>query len=189
MEKEQIIRPGWIKAIRSINHWISNLLDRIAGGAAVVLCTVMTIVVLLGVFYRYVLVDPVVWSEELSTFAMVWLAMTGGSMGIKRCSHVGVSYVVDNIGWLKRNRNAVGIVVNVLILSFLLVLVYQANNLALFARMQISSALGISMFWPYLGLIVGGWMMVIQVLCQIVDAMTGGAEIYVDECCLGEEQN
>lgn len=175
-----------ITTIRIFNRKISNGTDLFAGYLAVILCSVMTIVVLLGVFYRYVLNDPLAWSEELSTFAMVWVTTIGGSMGIKRYSHVGVSYVIDNMNYLNRNRNYIGILVNILILLFLGVLLIEGRTLALFASNQTSSALGISMFWPYFGLLFGGALMIIQVSTQIVDGLTGGAEKYVDECCLGE---
>jgi TRAP-type C4-dicarboxylate transport system permease small subunit len=186
MKNAKTLQPAWIVSIRTVNRTISDGLDQVAGFSSVLLCSVMTIVVLLGVFFRYVLTDPLVWSEELSTFAMVWLTMIGGSMGIKRYSHVGVSFVVDNVGWLDRRRHVVGIIVNLLILFFLVVLLKEARTLALFARGQTSAALGISMFWPYCGLMVGGLMMTVQVICQIVEGLTGGVDRYVDSCCLGE---
>jgi TRAP-type C4-dicarboxylate transport system permease small subunit len=180
------MKPAWMISIRKVNRKFSDGIDRLAGYAVVLLCSVMTIVVLLGVFFRYVLIDPLVWSEELSTFAMVWVTMIGGSMGIKRYSHVGVSYVVDNVPFLERHRNAVGVLVNVLILFFLVMLLKEAKTLALFASRQISPALGISMFWPYCGLIVGGLMMALQVFSLIVVGLTGGGEKFVDTCSLGE---
>lgn len=180
------MQSALMKSIRKWNRKVSNGVDYLAGLAAVVLCSVMTIVVLLGVFYRYVLTDPLVWSEELSTFAMVWVTMIGGSMGIKRYSHVGVSFLVDNISFLDRHRNAVGVLVNLLILFFLVMLLKEARTLALFASRQTSPALGISMFWPYCGLLVGGLMMAVQVVSQIVDGLTGGVEKFVDTCSLGE---
>lgn len=180
------MQPTWIESVRKWNRKVSDGIDRVAGYAAVSLCSVMTVVVLLGVFFRYVLTDPLVWSEELSTFSMVWVTMIGGSMGIKRCSHVGVSYLVDNIPFLDRRRNAVGVVVNFLILFFLVMLLKEARTLALFASRQTSPALGISMFWPYGGLIFGGLMMALQVVSQIIEGLTGGGEKYVDACCLGE---
>ena len=180
------MQTAFVRAIQKVNRKVSNAIDCLAGYMTIVLCSVMTFVVLLGVFYRYVLTDPLAWSEELSTFAMVWLTMIGGSMGIKRYSHVGVSYVIDNVFILTKNRNAIGVVVNVLILLFLAILLKEGQNLALFASNQTSTALGVSMFWPYCGLLVGGWMMLLQVVSQIVEGLTGGAEKFVDDCCLGE---
>lgn len=180
------MQPSLINTLRVLNRKISNVIDRLAGFLAILLCSTMTIVVLLGVFYRYVLIDPLAWSEELSTFAMVWLTMIGGSMGIKRYSHVGVSYVVESVQFLNRNRNYIEVLVNILILCFLCVLLKEGRALAVFASSQTSTALGISMFWPYCGLLIGGAMMALQVMSQIVDGLTGGAEKFVDECCLGE---
>ena len=134
-----------------------------------VLCATMTLVVLMGVVFRYVLKAPLAWSEELSTFAMVWVAMIGGSMGIKGSYHVGVSYVVDNVTWMKNHRWVVQVAVNLIILFFLAVLLKEALMLASFAKIQTSPALGISMFWPYFGLVFGGALMIIQVLCRIID--------------------
>ena len=102
-------------------------------------------------------------------FRDVWFAYRDEDWILK-----GVSFVVDNVGWLDRRRNVVGIIVNLLILFFLVVLLKETRTLALFARSQTSTALGISMFWPYCGLMVGGLMMTVQVICQIVEGLTGG---------------
>ena len=171
----------------SVIRKFSDLIDRITGWICIGLCTLMTVVVLLGVFFRYVLLDPIVWSEELSTFMMVWVAMLGASMGIRRGRHVGVSYVVDQVSLLKKNKRIISIVVNLLILVFLYVLIKEGLYLAMFAKNQISAALGISMFWPYFGLLVGGVACVIQLVCQIFEAISGDVVIVDDECSLRSE--
>ena len=163
---------------------VCDLIDRITGWTCIGLCALMTVVVLLGVFFRYVLLDPIVWSEELSTFMMVWVAMLGASMGIRRGRHVGVSYVVDQVKFLNNNKKSISIVVNLLILIFLYVLIKEGLYLALFAKTQISPALGISMFWPYFGLLMGGMAIAVQVVCQIFEAIGGNVVIVEDECSL-----
>ncbi|MEH0018015.1 MAG: TRAP transporter small permease [Desulfobacter sp.] len=156
------------RANLKISHWV----DQCAGLAAMSLCAVMTIVVLLGVVFRYILNDPLVWSEELSTFAMVWVAMIGGSMGIKGSYHVGVSYVVDNVAWMNNHRRVIRLAVNLIILFFLVILLKEAVHLARFAKVQTSPAMGVSMFWPYFGLVFGGGLMILQVVSQIIDVLT-----------------
>ena len=171
----------------SVTRKFCDSLDRITGWICVSLCLLMTVVVLLGVFFRYVLLDPISWSEELSTFMMVWVAMLGASMGIRRGRHVGVSYVVDQISLLKKNKRRISITVNFLILIFLYVLVKEGLSLALFARNQISTALGLSMFWPYFGLLVGGVVTAIQVACQIFEAFADDVALVEDDCSLKGE--
>ena len=114
---------GWKTRLRSVNQAVSNRIDQGAGYAAMALCSGHDRRGAVGRgFLRYVLNDPLVWSEELSTFAMVWVAMIGGSMGIKGANHVGVTYVVDNVSWLKRHPGTVTVLVNLIILVFLLIL-------------------------------------------------------------------
>lgn len=165
----------------------SDILDRTAGQMCVVLGAMMTIIVLFGVFFRYVLLSPLVWSEELSTFLMIWLAMLGGSMGIRRGRHVGISYALEKIPFLQKHRKAMSVFVNLLILIFLSVMLKEGFSLAFFAKRQVSPAMGISMFWPYFGLLVGGMTIALQVLYQIFEALEGEVTIIQDECSIRSE--
>lgn len=174
-----------LHTIRTINSKISNGLDQISGYFVVVLGLLMTGVVLLGVFYRYVLVDPIAWTEELSTFSMVWLVLIGGGMGIKRSSHVGVTVLLDNFLFFKKHRKVIQLITSLLITAFLILLIKESINISYFAKRQTSTALGISMFWPYLGLVVGGILMLIQMISKIIESITGETEIFKDECSLG----
>lgn len=167
---------------------ISDLLDRLVGWSCVILGSAMTVVVCVAVMFRYVLNAPLEWSEEISTFMMVWFAMLGASMGVYRGRHVGVSFVIEKVGFLSRNYRAVSIVSNLLILGFLMVLLWQGYILAMFARLQQSPALMISMFWPYFGLLVGAVAVSLQVVFQIIKAGAGRDIFAKDACCYqGEE--
>ncbi len=169
MKRKTGLGLDWKKIIQDVNLKVSNGIDQCAGYAAMMLCSIMTLVVLLGVIFRYILNDPLVWTEELSTFAMVWVAMIGGSMGIKGSNHVGVSYVVDNVRLMRNHQGGIRIAVNLIILFFLVILMREAANLAEFAKVQTSPAMGVSMFWPYFGLVFGSGVMIIQVVSQIIE--------------------
>lgn len=166
---------------------LSEILDRVVGWICILLGSLMTVIVFVAVIFRYVLNSPLEWSEEISTFMMVWFAMLGASMGVRRGRHVGVSYIIENIEVLNRNSRWIGVASNFLILIFMFVLLQQGYFLALFARQQISPALMISMFWPYFGLLVGSVAVCLQLICQIIKALAG-SEVYVlDACCYIDE--
>jgi len=148
---------------------ISDIIDRIAGSICIFLGIGMTVIVVVSVFFRYVLLSPLVWAEEISTFLMVWLAMMGASMGLKKNKHVGVNYIVEKLVSSKRVKKIISIIVNVLIVIFLIVMLKEGYSLSLFAKNQVSPAIGISMFWPYFGLLVGGFIMIVQVVCRIIE--------------------
>jgi len=43
-----------------------------------------------GVFFRYVLSQPLAWQEEVSMVAMVWLVFMGASVVAKRSAHIRI---------------------------------------------------------------------------------------------------
>ena len=47
-----------------------------------------------GVFTRYVLGNPLVWSDELATFVFLWLAMLGSVVAYRRGEHISLSVLV-----------------------------------------------------------------------------------------------
>jgi len=47
----------------------------------------MTILVFLQVVFRYLLDAPLDWSEEMASFAFVWMALLGASVGLRNDEH------------------------------------------------------------------------------------------------------
>ena len=82
---------GFINLIRTI----SDLLNKVVTQLCLVSMAGMTIVVLLGVFFRYVVRMPLSWTEELSRYLMIWAASLAISLGIKGNDHVGLTILVD----------------------------------------------------------------------------------------------
>ena len=48
-----------------------------------------------GVVYRYVLKSPLVWSDEVAIFSLIWLTFIGGSMSVKLGRTAVVTIFVD----------------------------------------------------------------------------------------------
>lgn len=59
--------------------------------AAIAIFTAMFFCVAGQVFFRYVLGDPLVWSDELARYLLVWCAFLGWVIAARRRSHLGVS--------------------------------------------------------------------------------------------------
>ena len=52
----------------------------------------MTVVVFLQVVYRYVLTQPLHWSEELARYLFVWLSILGATLGLQKRGHFGLDF-------------------------------------------------------------------------------------------------
>src|SRR3954454_21584469 len=55
----------------------------------------MALMVLLGVYTRYVLNDSLAWIEELARFSMVWLSWVGGGLAFRSGAHIAVKFTPD----------------------------------------------------------------------------------------------
>lgn len=77
----------------------------------------------LQVFSRYALANPIIWTEELARFFMIWLIFFGASAGIKRKAHIKIEVVTDKLN--KKWKRVFQLCVS-LIVAFLLIMIgYQ----------------------------------------------------------------
>ena len=99
----------------------------------------MTVTVLLGVFFRYVVRSPLGWTEELSRYVMIWMALLSVALCIWRHEHVGVTMFVKKIPRIA--AKAMIFVSNMMVMYFLYVLTRYGFVMAEGGKMQLSTAL------------------------------------------------
>jgi tripartite ATP-independent transporter DctM subunit len=81
------LRRPWAAAIdRAIGAVVEPL--------AALLVVVEIAILSAGVFTRYVLGNPLVWSDELATIVFLWLAMLGAVVAYRRGEHIALSVLV-----------------------------------------------------------------------------------------------
>ena len=62
---------------------------------AVIGLSAMTVITLVAVFFRYVLKDPIIWSEEAARYLMVWSTMLGISIATRQKAHLGIDIFIS----------------------------------------------------------------------------------------------
>jgi TRAP-type C4-dicarboxylate transport system permease small subunit len=65
------------------------------GWLAIAVFLVLVVVVLLGVFSRWILGDQYRWSEELARFLLIWISFLGGAIAYIDDKHLGVDLLVN----------------------------------------------------------------------------------------------
>jgi TRAP-type C4-dicarboxylate transport system permease small subunit len=122
----------------------------------------LTLITLAQVIFRYVLYQPLSWSEEALRFLMMWLAMLGAAYAFKRHAHFSLAFLLDRLNGLPRKivvtLNAVALV------SFMIVFVIKAVELVKDSLTQIAPATGIPMAVPYSSAIVGGLLIIYYIV-------------------------
>ena len=77
--------------MKAFNKWLQLALEFAAAGLIVAEITVLS----KGVFWRYVLHQPLTWSDELASILFLWLAMLGAVVAMMRHSHMRLTTLVD----------------------------------------------------------------------------------------------
>ncbi len=155
-----------MRRISYIADRISDKLARWVLGIVIVLTALMTLTVLLGVFFRYVLLRPLGWTEELARYLMIWSALLAVSVGIRYNEHVGITLLIQKLPY--KIARFVRFVTQLLIVLFLFELTRRGYIMAIKGIPQLSTGLGISMVWALASVPVSGFLALIQEILVII---------------------
>ena len=103
-----------------------TLLDRIGAveqGLGIALILLMVVAITVQVFTRYALGRPIAWVEESATYAFIWMAFVGASVGLKQGRHILIATFGSRLA--PRPAAALRLLAWTLVLITLLVLVAQ----------------------------------------------------------------
>ena len=128
----------------------------------VAMVAVMTVVVFLQVLYRYVLAEPLHWSEELARYLFVWLSILGATLALQKGGHFGLDIFYRALP--NRVRRFAQFCIYLLMGTVIGVVFSQGMILVQKTVLQESPAMGISMSFAYASLPVGGALMAIHLL-------------------------
>jgi len=74
-----------------------NILEQALNFVAIILFAMIFIVVLLQIFFRYILNDPLIWTEELARYLFIWLCFTGWVIASRHSDHITIVAVRDKL--------------------------------------------------------------------------------------------
>ena len=144
-------------------------LERIEITTCIFLLAVMSLVVIVQVFSRYVLHYSFVWAEELVRYLMIWMVMIGAALVQATNDHIRIDFVPMLAG--PRGRRALETVFRLFTLVLLVVLIWKGVKIAYFNRAFETSGLRITMFWPTMALPIGALLMGIYTAHALVQDM------------------
>jgi TRAP-type C4-dicarboxylate transport system permease small subunit len=145
---------------------ISHYCNLSAEWGCLALLVSMTVVTFAQVFFRFVIVHSLPWSEEFSRYALVWASFLGASIALKRGLHIGVEAFVTRLR--KEKRRLVYLITLVIITIFLLVVLVKGFQMASFNMRQSSPAMRIPMGFPYLAIPVGSLFMILHLSDEMI---------------------
>jgi len=127
----------------------------------------MSIAVFIQIIFRYLLHQPIYWSEEFPRFILIWLTFLGSAIAMKNRSHLSISLLTNRLSVKK--RISVQFFANLLSLLFILILVWGGIIITILTMPNRTAALQMPTGLVYLAVPVGGIIMIIYLLKNTIE--------------------
>lgn len=149
---------------------IRMLLDRLLETLTCLMLAIMVFTVCWQVISRYVLGTPSTFTEELLRFALVWLAMFGMAYVSGKRQHISLTLFIDKAS--PKLRHVWMLILQVCFGLFAIyILIFGGLQISSISMEQFSPALNISMGHVYYALPIGGTLIIIYSVLNIVDSL------------------
>jgi TRAP-type transport system small permease protein len=135
----------------------------------ILLSIAIALVVFLQVLFRYLLRQPLFWSEELPRYLLIWMSFLAAALAQKHNAHINITLCLAPLS--TRTRQVLKILTDTVILVFLWVLVYSGGLVTSITVHHRSTALQLPMGLVYAALPVGATLMSLYLTLQIADGV------------------
>jgi C4-dicarboxylate transporter, DctQ subunit len=156
--------------LRRLHRSLARLADLCEGASAIALAVVILLNAI-AVFARYVLVDPIGWSEELMRFSLAWLTYLAVGPCLFRNEHMAME-TLDMIRSAAMKRVLIRFNLAVTAL-FSATILWFAVPLLQRNWEQYTPVMEIRTFWPYLSVALGCALLLIFSLVMVVLSFAG----------------
>lgn len=149
--------------LKNANSFIKRIEEEICS----IIVVMLVVSTAIGVFWRYVLHNPLPWPNELGMFLLLWLAFLGASLANKDDGHYKISILYNALP--EKVQRVTNILNDLLKLTFLIIFIYI--SIRVFPRQAIRRMtvyLGINKAWHTFSLTVGFSFMVLFVFKELL---------------------
>lgn len=144
-------------------------LTRLVEWMLVALSILIFVVVFLQVLFRYLLRQPLFWSEELPRYLLIWMCFLAAALAQKHDAHINITLCLAPLS--TRARQVLKILTDAVILAFFWVLIYSGGLVTSITAHHRSTALQLPMGLVYAALPVGAILMSLYLVIQIADSV------------------
>lgn len=141
-----------------------------------VIMAVLTLSVFAQVIFRFVIKQPLSWTEELAVYCLVWLTFLGAAYAMSLKAHIGVEFFTDLFPL--KLRQMLFVVATVASISFYLIMIIQGYDLVRQSLTQLTPVLRLPMGYVYSVIPISGLFLIINLVHLFVkEIKTGGKTV------------
>lgn len=141
------------------------MIEKICGALCVFCFAAMTLVAIIGVFFRYVMQSPFMWTEEVARYLLVWLGFTAINIALRQDRHIKVEVLQKLVPPLV--GKVVSYLVDALIAFFFIILLQQGYLLAV-NNIMMASTFQLSMSWILVAVPVAAALTLLQLFLRVI---------------------
>lgn len=160
--KEVSMMKTIVRSIDRLNYWIFHFIAIIFG--------LVALLTIYQVFARYVLKSPLIWSEAVVRYSMIWIVLLGTAIALRKGLLISVEallYLVPK--GVKRVMEFIIVIINIVFLFLLIKFGFDImENLA----HQKTGSIDIPVTWVYAAVPVGGMLAVLNCVGVLFDLIT-----------------
>ncbi|MDK2934835.1 MAG: TRAP-type transport system small permease protein [Clostridiales bacterium] len=149
---------------------LSNIANAIAEKIALILVTVLTILTMTGVIYRYVLKSPLVWLYETTIVVFAWMVFIGASIAFKRREHIKLEFLVSSVP--EKVSRVLKIIIEFITIMFLFFVIKEGFQIVKDTWAQTYNTINLSIAWFYASFPVSAIFMEIHLIEAVVELMS-----------------
>lgn len=150
----------------------NRLVDEIAKVIDVIIAIITAAVIIIticAVFMRYVVNDPLAWSEEICLAGFAWFTFLGAGSAIRKRSVVSLDFFYELMPL--KVKKIVKIITTVLCTIAYIFIVYYGFKILSTVKMTVTTALQISFATIYIAIPVGGIYSIMALIANLFDVL------------------
>lgn len=158
-----------------MNSKLRYIYDNSLAWVITVMLIVIVALTVLQVFMRYVMNDPLRWTEEVARLLLVWAVFLGAGAATKHNAHIRVDFAIDHLG--DRALKAIELGQHVIVGAIGAVMVFYGWQFFEQTGGDTSTSLGYQRNLFYLPIPVGGALILVFSCISFVRVLLGSPTI------------
>jgi TRAP-type transport system small permease protein len=151
-----------------------NILNKFIKWILIILFFLLVVVVFLQVLFRFVLEQPLAWTEELSRYLLVWITFLGAGYGMSIKAHPSIEVLFEKVG--PSFKKVLNVVTTILIIFFFWQIIVTSFEVIERSMVQTSPVLRIPMGLVYTVIPISSVLFVINLLFMVITEWRKEAE-------------
>ena len=159
-------------------------LRRRAEDVSVALLSTMFAVFIIQVFFRYVLNDPIGWSEEVIITTWLWVVLWGAAFVLRESEEIRFDILYSNIS--ETARRVLNIITGIVLIAAYVASLPAAYRYVSFMKVEHSAYLRVPINWMYSVFIIFSVACIARYCYLVYRAFTGAKQPETDPAKIGD---